>query len=181
MKCSIVFNVLESYEVVRRQVLYMSRIVPREWEIIIVDDGSTDASKDVVNRYADQVRYIYKENGGHASACNRGIEETQGEFIAFLDCDDLWHACKIEKQLQQFVDNLNLQFCTTLIQEFYHPDVKHHVRGALPGYVTTTLMAKRMLFITMGNFNEQMRHSYSADWFARMRDHNVMERTEGHS
>ena len=146
----------------------------KDINIIIVDDGSTDRTKYIVDRYADHVRYIYKENGGHASACNRGIAESDGELIAFLDSDDLWHERKIEKQVHQFVENPHLDFCTTLLQEFYHPDPNHHVRDELPGYVTTTLMAKRTLFKEKGYFNEKMQHSHVTEWFASMRQNNTM-------
>ena len=143
-------------------------------DIIIVDDGSTDGTKNIASRYANHIRYIYKENGGHASACNHGIAESDGELIAFLDSDDLWNERKIEKQVNQFIEKPHLYFCTTLLQEFYHPDLNNHVRDELPGYVTSTLMAKRALFTTKGYFNENMRHSHVTDWFARMRQSNTM-------
>ncbi|MBR1170982.1 glycosyltransferase family 2 protein [Bradyrhizobium liaoningense] len=73
-------------------------------EVIIVDDGSTDQTGTVAARLAEsdlRVRYVYKENGGVASARNRGIAEAQGEFVATLDADDLWYPTKLERQLQR--------------------------------------------------------------------------------
>lgn len=70
-------------------------------ECIVVDDGSSDESGDIAQSF-DSVRYIWKENGGDASARNRAIQEASGDFIAFLDADDVWRADKLEKQMKLF-------------------------------------------------------------------------------
>jgi glycosyltransferase involved in cell wall biosynthesis len=75
----------------------------RELDIIVVDDGSTDATLQIVNEYAandDRIRVIPQKNGGVAEARNTAIEAALGEFIAPLDADDLWLPDKIERQLQ---------------------------------------------------------------------------------
>src|SRR5690349_9163383 len=59
-------------------------------EIIVVDDGSTDDTKTVVESYGDRVRYIYQQNAGCAAARNVGLAIARGEFIALLDSDDRW-------------------------------------------------------------------------------------------
>lgn len=74
-------------------------------EVIIVDDGSTDDTKAVaseLSRRDARVRYIYKQNGGVASARNKGIAEARGEFIATLDADDLWYPTKLARQIERF-------------------------------------------------------------------------------
>ncbi len=69
-------------------------------EIVVVDDGSTDDTAAVVQSFArDGVRYAYQKNQGSGAARNRGIQETSGEFIAFLDCDDIWLPTKTELQV----------------------------------------------------------------------------------
>lgn len=68
-------------------------------EIIVVDDGSTDGTDARLAEYGDRIRVIKQKNAGPSSARNRGIAASTGEFIAFLDSDDIWLPTKIEKQV----------------------------------------------------------------------------------
>lgn len=67
-------------------------------ELIVIDDGSSDETLDVIARYDNQVRYIFQENRGVSAARNRGIAEAQSAWIAFLDSDDEWLPNKIKLQ-----------------------------------------------------------------------------------
>ena len=72
------------------------------WELIIVDDCSTDNTDDVVSQYLadERIRYIKNDtNSGAAVSRNRALREAKGKWIAFLDSDDLWEADKIQKQI----------------------------------------------------------------------------------
>lgn len=73
----------------------------QDCEIVVVDDGSTDGTRDVLEPYRDRIRYLYQDNNGVSSARNAGIEEAKGKWIAFLDSDDEWLPDKLEIQMQQ--------------------------------------------------------------------------------
>ncbi len=86
----------------------------RDWELILVDDGSSDDSAEIIRHYAaDNIRLISyddkeKEKGknhGAAYARNRGVKEAKGRYICFLDADDLWSPDKLEKQLKHMEEN----------------------------------------------------------------------------
>lgn len=80
----------------------------RNLELIIVDDGSTDNTREVVEGFGDwRIRYIFTDNwGGPARPRNIGIKRAKGEYIAFCDDDDLWFPNKIEEQLKHFDDDI---------------------------------------------------------------------------
>ena len=86
------------------------------WEMIIIDDCSTDKSKEIAKQYIERDKRIrlieLKENSGAAVARNKGIEVSSGRFIAFLDGDDLWESNKLEKQIQ-FMTEKNIGFSFT--------------------------------------------------------------------
>ena len=82
-------------------------------EIIVVDDGSSDGTKDWVLERFPYVRYIYQDNSGVSSARNAGIKEAKGSWIAFLDSDDEWMPDKLEKQEIAINDSKEAWLCHT--------------------------------------------------------------------
>ena len=82
-------------------------------EIIVVDDGSTDSTRQALSAFGDKIRYIYKENGGACSARNLGIRLAQGEYIGFLDCDDLYLPQKVELSVKFLEEHPNAGFVHT--------------------------------------------------------------------
>jgi glycosyltransferase involved in cell wall biosynthesis len=71
----------------------------QDFQIIVVDDGSTDNTAEVLKSYIPKIRYIQQENKGPGDARNRGIEDAKGKYIAFLDSDDIWMDFKLEIQV----------------------------------------------------------------------------------
>ncbi|WP_339836307.1 glycosyltransferase family 2 protein [uncultured Flavobacterium sp.] len=108
------------------------------WECIIVDDGSTDNSAAIIKDIATKnqnINYIYKKNEGVSKARNVGLDIAKGQFIQFLDADDLLNAPKIERSLQEIKNNKDLQIVVTNFKmissdskEFYPPfcEIKDH-------------------------------------------------------
>lgn len=74
-----------------------------DYEVIVVDDGSTDGTRDLVTQFGDKIRYVYQDNRGLSSARNLALSHARGEFIAYLDADDMWYPGKLEKQVE-FLD-----------------------------------------------------------------------------
>jgi glycosyltransferase involved in cell wall biosynthesis len=91
LKLSVVIPTYNHGQYLKRAIDSVLNQTYKDLEIIVVNDGSTDNTKDIVHSYGDQIKYIYQQNQGLASARNTGINASRGEFLAFLDADD-WFA-----------------------------------------------------------------------------------------
>ena len=70
-----------------------------DYEMIVVDDGSTDETKDLIACRGEKLQYLYQTNRGLPSARNLGVSKSSGEFLAYLDADDMWYPHKLERQV----------------------------------------------------------------------------------
>ena len=85
----------------------------RDFELIVVDDGSTDGTRDMIGRYSERLTYLYQESQGVSCARNTGIRASSGEYIAFLDSDDMWLKRKLSFQIEFFIRNPHALICHT--------------------------------------------------------------------
>ena len=156
----------------------------RPLEIIIVDDGSTDATALVARSFGDPVRWVHQENAGPAAARNRGIGEARGRFIAFLDADDLWLPERLVRQVAELEADPDLACSVCLIQNFWMPDVAAEAErrrddpraGPVPGYLSTGMVVRREAFDAVGGFDPSLGHGDSADWVLRARSAGLRDR-----
>jgi len=91
----------------------------RPVEVVVVDDGSTDETPQVLRSYGDAIIAVVQDNAGPAAARNRGIRESRGDLVAFLDSDDQWLATKLQRQvdlLQRAGANVPCCLCNTLMK-----------------------------------------------------------------
>jgi len=85
----------------------------KDFELIVIDDGSTDNTKEIVKKFSGEIRYFYQKNQGVSAARNVGIINSNGEFVSFLDSDDLWEKKKLERQIDFFDKNKEAKVCYT--------------------------------------------------------------------
>jgi len=144
-------------------------------EIIVVDDGSVDATADIVKRFP-AVTYVRQANSGVASALNHGIRVARGDFIAVLSADDVWNSDKLALQLQALDGKPN---CLVFghMQHFLSPELSPDEARSLvcppqpmPAYSAGTLLTRCETFRTVGPLNETFTVGEFMDWYGRARD-----------
>lgn len=141
-------------------------------EVIVVDDGSTDKSVDKLKKYEGDSRirvFCQEKNRGANAARNRGIKESQGEYIAFQDSDDEWLPCKLEKQILYMINNgylasfcsyrrhygQNAQIIPEMRERVNHESLRKRLRkGNVVG--TPTLVIHKQIVDGVGMFDEIM-------------------------
>jgi FkbM family methyltransferase len=154
----------------------------KDWELIIVDDGSTDNTTAVIAPYLQdhRVHYIRQNNGGQSKARNAGIRATRGEFIALLDADDHWKPDKLEKQLDKFSDDsIGVVFSGSRvfdehgIQKNYHVDESFCVdtlrklTTILP-FCPSSVVVRKRCFDVCGLFDESLQKVEDREMWIRL-------------
>jgi glycosyltransferase involved in cell wall biosynthesis len=139
-------------------------------EIVVVDDESTDRSADLVAAYGPPVRLLRQAHAGPASALNRGIEETSGDAIAFLDADDLWAQDKLALQVELLAARPDVDAVFGLVQQF--GDAGAAGRFRIPrepqrGISRIGVLVRRAAFDRLGPFDATLRAVEFVEWYAR--------------
>lgn len=155
----------------------------KDFELIIVDDGSTDKTEDVVNSYDDnRIVYIQQANGGASSARNNGIMNARGKYISFLDSDDIWYPQILEMQKNKYESDTEIS-CVYSDLESIAEDGSHMLfwnSTGIEGYIyaealkqgslspTIVLSAKKECFDKVGGFDLNFPASQDDDMCFRL-------------
>ncbi len=154
----------------------------REIEVVVVDDGSTDDTQDVIRPFLEdaRVRYVRQPNGGQARAKNRGIQEAKGGFVAFLDADDVWLPTKLERQMPLFRSQaVGVAYCRSIEIDASGSEVRlldfPLYRGSISGELLmfnfvgfSTSVVRRQCFEQQGYFREDLGMGIDYEFWLRL-------------
>jgi glycosyltransferase involved in cell wall biosynthesis len=188
---SVVIPVFNSEEFLRPAVDSVLAQRYRPLQIIAVDDGSTDASLSILQSYGDQIEIYQQPNAGSAVARNKGIKQSNGEFVAFLDADDVWHPDKTSIQIAHLKEHLDIglvyasllktaHFQNSEIDRFLLTPVEGAIeidpRGSGWRYTnllrksgphTSSLIMRRSVIDRVGEFDSRLRRGQDYDYWIR--------------
>jgi len=144
-------------------------------EIICIDDGSKDNSLAVLKKFGDKILLIdSKENCGQSDARNKGVRMASGEFIAFLDADDLWESNKLSLQMDRLEKDPGLDILFSYSKFFISPDISEAIKKArylpkdpVPGYIPQTSLMRIDSFKRVGYFDTKWKAGEFIAWFAK--------------
>lgn len=154
----------------------------RPEEVIVIDDGSTDGTGQVAQEFCSQfqngagvaIRVIRQDNAGIGAARNTGLAMARGDFIAFLDADDLWPPGRVQVLLAEFDRSPRLDIVFGHMEHFFSPELDVAARSRLrcppgrqPALLASGLLAKRSAFDVVGPFAVDLRLGEFLDWFMR--------------
>jgi len=146
----------------------------RDFEIIIVDDGSTDNTKEIADKY-EGIRYIRQEHSGISKARNTAVKAAKGMWIAFLDSDDLWKEDKLQKQVDYIKKHQDCRIVYTKYQNFtdiledeLNDGQKMLLHSNIDWCLPSALIDIKM-FEEIGMFDENLVYGEDTDWNLRLR------------
>ena len=146
-------------------------------EILIVDNGSTDKSAQIAQSYLPKIQYYYLPEPNGIKAKNFGITQSKGQFISFLDADDIWEKDKTHLQLAAFKQEPTLDAVFGLVQQFISPELDSSLKQKykfsnelMRGYHQSAMLIKREALFKVGLFNETWEVGEFLDWYQRSQE-----------
>lgn len=145
-------------------------------ELIVVDDGSTDATPDILAGYSERIAIITQANTGSAAALNRAIAAARGEYLGFNDADDLWEPGRLAAQRLALDTRPEIDVVGGMVQQFISPELPEDERdqlivpdGVQAGITMACLLMRRGVLETTGPFDESLPMTAVYDWLGRLR------------
>ncbi len=141
-------------------------------EVLVVDNGSSDGTLAVARSFGPPVVCLTSERPGQPPTTNHGVRHAQGDWLAFVDADDLWAPGKLQRQFRAFEEEpgLDAVFCHVVNFTGRPPNSETEIGPGLPAPVPGTVLIRREAFLRVGYFDENYVLGSIMDWYMRAQD-----------
>ena len=180
MKFSIILPTFNRAHMIHEAINSVFSQTNKDWELIIVDDGSTDNTKDVIDKFIakdNRVRYLYQKNKERSAARNNGIKNAKGDWICFLDSDDIYHTTHLEEfknLINQNYSKRGLYFSGlsngsfSNAKENYNLSNKNNIEFVLLNTIGTPRACVHSAILSKNLFNEKIKIGEDRELWTRI-------------
>lgn len=184
---SVIIPMYNSNDTIINSIKSVLKQTYKNYEIIIVDDGSTDNSYKIVEEFMQEnnlekkIKLLSQENRGPSAARNKGISHSRGEYIAFLDADDIWVEEKLEKQIKLMSKNSNIALVGSNINNNFYKkqdnilNISYNMLLFKNYFFTPTVIIKKSILDKVGLFDLEQKFSEDYNlWLRICKDYNCV-------
>lgn len=149
------------------------------YELVIVNDGSTDETEEIALSYGSRIRYHLQKHQGLSAPKNQGVRLARGEYVTFLDADDIWPEKRLQMLMAPFLNDMEIEMAFGRLHNFLSPEVigKKEILESLSepmnGICSGTMLIKKDSFLKVGYFKLEWTVTEFLDWYLHAKELNL--------
>jgi glycosyltransferase involved in cell wall biosynthesis len=157
-------------------------------EIIVINDGSTDQTINILKSYGKKIKLIDRENKGVPYSVNEGLSEVKQPWIAFNDGDDIWSQNKLELQYNYLLEHKDLRILFGMMRQFISPELSEEDKASIyvpnspeKALIRPAMLAHQSVFEDYGLFNPTLKAGDFIEWFQKIKENEMSKILNGQS
>lgn len=148
------------------------------YEVILINDGSTDETEKIALSYGSRIRYHFQKHQGIGAPKNQGVRLAHGEYITFLDADDIWPEKRLEALMVPIIENASVEMMFGRLYNFLSPELSAEKKFScflepMTGICPGVMLIKKSAFMKIGFFKSEWKVTEFLDWYLQAKELNL--------